>query len=325
MTPSSLIVLTLLLSSGPAEGGDTATPSEASAPGEEPAGEEPAGEEPAGEEPAAEDAPADEPAAVETGEVDEAEAAEVAGQERAEPDSKYSAMVEDSPFVRKGFMVMGGPGFTTCVREACTEGGWEDFPLRMNDVFREADLRLGPGAMFEFGGRPIEYVGITGGFSVSYNPVRGLPDRDLWSIWYQAGANVLLYPVAFSRFDPYVGVGLGFTQMWMHENDLFDGTYRYNRGNFRLSTGVDIFATQRFQLGPRFEWNVPFAGESCLKIDRPAVNGVSQPDYDECQDVSDHGDFKDKMPRQFGLFIQFKGTFGKDKDGKPKGKKDYSW
>jgi len=85
MTPSSLIVLTLLLSSGPAEGGETATPPEGgeTAPAEEsapaPAPAPTPTEDAAPEEAAApeEEAPAEDGAPVETGEVDEGEAAEV--------------------------------------------------------------------------------------------------------------------------------------------------------------------------------------------------------------------------------------------------------
>jgi hypothetical protein len=119
--------------------------------------------------------------------------------------------------------------------------------------------------------------------------------------------NVNAYPVAFGRLDPYVGIGLGFYQLWAHEEDdtgtngEVDTTMHLDRGVFRVSAGLDVFVTNRFATGPRFDFNVPFAGELCSAVD-PIGNNV-----EDCTDVGDLGGFADGLPKAWELGIAVKG------------------
>ncbi len=83
------------------------------------------------------------------------------------------------------------------------------------------------------------------------------------------GLGVLLYPRLTSRgvADPYFDVGLGFSGVWLNmKGNGFTLRDWVPRGAIRIGGGVDLFATERFSLGPGFRVSVPFAGYECIEI-----------------------------------------------------------
>jgi hypothetical protein len=119
---------------------------------------------------------------------------------------------------------------------------------------------------------------------------------------FQANA----YPLAFSRFDPYVGFGLGFYQQWLYEDGPspldVDTTMWTTRGNARFTVGIDVFATNHFALGPRFDFNLPFAGEQCSDVNPGTLS--SRENCEAVKDLDD--DFGKGFPSHWDLSFMFK-------------------
>lgn len=87
---------------------------------------------------------------------------------------------------------------------------------------------------------------------------------------WNVAASVLVYPLAFSRFDPYVGIGVGYNEDIQRTNvdeDAYSERFRdrTRRGLVRASLGVDIYVKPRLSLGPRLDYERHFAGKLCFE------------------------------------------------------------
>ncbi len=185
---------------------------------------------------------------------------------------------EDPRFKRRGWTLRLGAGLGSCFRDICQEpqrGGGEK-------------ARLGFGSHLQFGYRPSPYVSLGGMMSFVFVPVDtsdGGPsagvsvDRKARAFSIGGGAFADVHPLIRSRFDPFVGVGLGVmlnraTSEFSLSSTYYGYTYTSSyeiqasltRGFFRIATGTDIFVTRRFALGPRFEALIPFAGRASYEI-----------------------------------------------------------
>lgn len=221
-------------------------------------------------------------------------------------ETAHGQRVGSPRFQRTGWVVLGVAGVGDCVGTVCKKGEWAEYPRfdTVGNLFADADPGPGPMAGFEFGYRPVPYVDVVAGFSVLYQPIEGQPGSTLFSIGYGlvAGANV--YPVAFGRLDPYVGAGLGFFQLWAHQ-DLVNATVHMDRGLFRASAGLDVYVTPRFTIGPRLDFDVPFAGRLCAEF------SLSDDYADGCDSIADLGEFGEGMPKLWRVGVAFKGRLGR--------------
>jgi len=87
---------------------------------------------------------------------------------------------------------------------------------------------------------------------------------------WNAVASVIVHPLAFSRFDPYLGIGAGYNEDIQRADYDEDGyseriRQRSRRGLVRATVGLDIYVKPRLSLGPRLEYERHFAGKLCFE------------------------------------------------------------
>lgn len=144
-----------------------------------------------------------------------------------------------------------------------------------------------------------------GELGASYHRINGGDGFRAFASSWSLAALVIAYPLAFTRWDPYVGLGVGFNQD--RERYIADeGGDRFqswsNRGELRLALGLDVFINDIISLGPRFDYGAQFAGKLCDEAtdSRKDCIGVSELE----------AEIRDEAPRWFVLGLQFKAHFG---------------
>ena len=101
--------------------------------------------------------------------------------------------------------------------------------------------------------------------------------------WPMTSANVRLFdvagglqvhPIRRGRFDPFFGVGLGYSQVSLRSRGELGLVVRetVRRGGVPFAIGVPIFVGERISVGPRFDVTVPFAGDVCYRLE---ISGIT--------------------------------------------------
>ncbi len=191
--------------------------------------------------------------------------------------------------LRKGILLQGGIGFARCGQDQCKSlkaAAWFDFTGgyrfgRFVPVLRVAGGR-GPLTVSDVATEPgdVQLEQSTASLGFLY-----------------VGAGTLLHLVMRSRFDPYVGLTLGYFQSRYHVsgNGSIDGdppqavrldyTATARRGAIGVVLGLGFLLGKRWTLGPRFEAIVPFAGDLCTRnfSAKPTCDKLSKTEFDVAQ------------------------------------------
>lgn len=170
---------------------------------------------------------------------------------------------EASPtYQRTGVQTLIALGTSSCFQTFCRPDG----------LFDRADLLPGPLLGVELGYRPIPYLDILGGLTLSYQPVNGVGKHTYTAGWWAFNVGVDAFPLKSSRLDPYAGLALTYYQAWFADGGDIDHTVMLSRGSARFGIGVDVFVTRRFSIGPRFAQHVAFRGRTCHWVDVPGAS-----------------------------------------------------
>ncbi len=189
------------------------------------------------------------------------------------PPESTTELAVDEPFARAGLTVAAGAGVWSCASAECALFplgglGQLQFGYRHRYISVMGQLSYGGGAVEV---PPVEEEGFT---------IAGL-DGDVRRL--DVGLGVQFFPVTQGRWDPFVGVGLGYVS---HRTRLStegeDGTLLLSNstGGFTVSGGLPIYVARRVSVGPRVAWTTPFAGETCSRTEG-AGDGLQ-----ECTKVS---------------------------------------
>lgn len=179
-------------------------------------------------------------------------------------------------------------------------------------------MKIGPGALFELGYRPIEQISFGVGVNVSTMKIDVDTDPgysvDARALMVSPLGFFFVHPVKKSRLDPYAGVGVGWqmhraTFEYDFDTPDFEGeggdseetTFTLKRGTARLTAGLDIYVSEHVALGPRFDLFFGFGGEACLD------DGMDE----ECDDVDEvfDNDEEEELPRNWLLGLNLTATF----------------
>ena len=217
--------------------------------------------------------------------------------------SPYKQKVADSPFVRKGVVIGLGGGVRLCFTDLCRGAGRFDG----GDEFRAGGmLRLI--AAYRF----IPYLAAGVEFSAAYHGVRfaNIDTTRAFVFGWAVVPAVYVHPLAFSRADPYVAIGVGYTQDILRndvesDSDSFKVRQRIRRGIARITVGLDVYVHKNVSVGPRLDIDRLFGGSLCFETTF---------DEEQCTDVDDFEDFDDdETPTKFALPQWL--TFGIDAKG----------
>jgi len=131
-----------------------------------------------------------------------------------------------------------------------------------------------------------------------------------------AGVEANLHAVRRSRFDPYLGLGLGYMFLRVEERNANIGTSSgsvlnsLSRGYVGPTLGFDIYVARRVSLGPQLRVVVPFAGQLCTETDlREETTGL-RTQTEGCDSVADldsevRNDFAIPWSAQFAVTAVF--------------------
>lgn len=212
----------------------------------------------------------------------------------ATPPAATQDRVAASPYDRNGLVVGADLGIRACFTDSCR--------ARAPDFVNHDVVRGGVSLRASLTYRFIAYVSAgveleLGGHGLKYREEGTERARLIsWSIV------PMLYghPLAFSRWDPFVGLGLGYTQDGVRKSGSFSTTTganfdlatrdRTRRGVFRFAFGLDVYLDSRLSIGPRISVDRQFAGRRCLEatvvenectsIDEPPALGLPDPIQD---------------------------------------------
>lgn len=222
--------------------------------------------------------------------------------DRSKSDNAYKLRVADSPFRRTGFALGVNVGAAGCdAGDFCRgRGFWAreaTNPENPNERGTYATRPgVGPSVGLELGYRPIPYVEIDAFASFTYHPTRlDVPtffgSGESFTFSAAGGVAVLGRPLAFSRFDPFLGLGFGF-HTYRSTVDFTQGVgqrlvagERIDRFMLRLSAGLDVFVARQVALGPRLDYSFFIAGQYCDTLEQEAADG-SLMDMGRCNDIS---------------------------------------
>lgn len=196
---------------------------------------------------------------------------------------EYDRPEPEEPFLRRGSFVTMGVGLTHCAQDLCT-------PIPMGGLARlELGYRLGR----------VAFVGtVTGGGGTTDDP-----DTDEASIrMLDIAAGALLLPVREGRVDPFLGATLGYAStIRVFKPSMSSNDRQYTkRGALRLSGGILWHVGRRVSLGPRVDWQLPFAGEWCTRFDPEDAFPPGSTSDDQCVSIREDiiGVDEDEVPNE---------------------------
>lgn len=174
------------------------------------------------------------------------------------PPSPEPPAEEYVAFARRGLLVRTSAGVMHCAQDLCDSipmggVGRLDVGYRLGLFTLMATVHGGGGRLdipdFENADEPI--TNARGGLTFLFAGVAGL-----------------LHPVTYGRFDPWLGVGFGYSrirQRLVADQATLETTF--GRGAVELGTGLDIYVARRVAFGPRFDATIPFGGSVCTSTD----------------------------------------------------------
>lgn len=161
-------------------------------------------------------------------------------------------------FARRGLILRTSAGITHCAQDVCDSiplGGLGRFDVgyRLGLFTLMATVSGGGGRLdipdFENANGPV--TNARGGLTFLF-----------------AGAVGLIHPISYGRFDPWLGVGFGYSRVRQRiDADQTELETTFSRGGVELGTGLDIYVARRVALGPRFDATLPFGGSICTNTD----------------------------------------------------------
>lgn len=175
----------------------------------------------------------------------------------------YQRKVSESPFDRKGFAVGGGVGLRTCFTDRCTATG---------DFINSDIVRAGPGFRLAASYRFIPYVSVGLEVNLAAHGMRYRFEDTQSAFFFSWSAMPLIFvhPLAFSRWDPFVGLGVGIEQD-INRTDFGESLdsvkvrTQTRRGVLRVALGLDIYVGKQLAVGPRVDIDRQFAGSFCVE------------------------------------------------------------
>lgn len=210
--------------------------------------------------------------------------------------------------LRKGGVFSIGHGIQSCHQQYC-KLSWDG---------EEQPMRIGQSFFLEGGARPIPWIDITGGFTFATSRKDHSDELDAAILslfaWYSLHTMVRAYPLNRTVFDPFVGLGFGYTQFagWTrvfddspqpaHHVDLF------TRANLLMTVGLDVFLHRRIVLSGFFRYNIGMGGRMCVWPDSTQSECISMSELREFEEF--RGMFPN--PWEVALAIKFRGL-GKGK------------
>jgi hypothetical protein len=221
---------------------------------------------------------------------------------QAEPvariDDVYAQRVAASGFRRVGFTLGVTLGATGCdTGDFCAGRGY--WARTVDDGMQVGTFaqrpRVGPGFGLEMGVRPIPYVEAVAFASFGYHPTAltlppSFPAGDPFTMTAAGGLSVFARPVAFTRWDPFVGVGLGY-HTYRSRVDFTRGAglktqigERAMRMLVRASVGLHVFVARQVAIGPRLDYDVLVGGQYCNTLEQVQADGTIQ-DAGGCNDI----------------------------------------
>lgn len=183
-------------------------------------------------------------------------------------------------------------GIRACTQRVC---GRSEDRIRAGAVGR---------ALFEL--RFHRNVGVEAELGASYHRIDGGEGFRAFASSWSLAAVVMAYPLAFTRFDPYVGLGVGFNQdRTRYIDEEVDDRFQSwsNRGELRLALGLDVFLNDTITLGPRLDYGAQFAGKFCDEATNSKKDCVGFGEIDD-------DEFRAEIPRWIVVGLQFKAHFG---------------
>jgi hypothetical protein len=167
--------------------------------------------------------------------------------------------------LRRGGLVMAGVGAAGCGQGACDPikaAAW--FTLTGGYRFG----RFAPIVQIAGGGTPAKGPGA---ITVDDTQYQSTSSNGSLSLFY-VGGGTLLHLLASTNIDPYFGLTLGYMQVREHMRARanagattveIDHRQITHRGAIGIIVGLGFRIVERFTLGPRFDFLVPFAGRTC--------------------------------------------------------------
>lgn len=222
---------------------------------------------------------------------------EASGTPAPTQDNLYKQRVADSVFHRTGFVLGVNVGVSGCdTGDFCRgRGFWARTP---DGLGGDLSQRPGPGpsVSFELGLRPIPYVEALAFGHFGYHPTHieqpaGFPEGEPFTFTASGGLAVNARPVAFTRFDPYIGLGIGYH---VYRSDVsytrasgfeLNAQEQLVRLLLRPTIGLDVFVARNVSIGPRFEYDLFAGGQYCNQFDLTDDSGNIQRGGG-CNDVS---------------------------------------
>lgn len=216
----------------------------------------------------------------------------------ARTDDVHAQRVAASPFRRVGFTLGVTLGATGCdTGDFC--GGRGYWARTIDDGLQTGTYaqrpRVGPGVGLEMGVRPVPWVEAVAFAQLGYHPTAltlppSFPAADPFTMTAAGGLAVLARPVAFTRWDPFVGVGLGY-HVYRSRVDFTRGAglkteigEQVVRMLVRASVGMHVFVARQVSLGPRLDYEFLVAGQYCNTLEQVQADGTIQ-DAGGCNDI----------------------------------------
>lgn len=218
----------------------------------------------------------------------------------------YLRRVEDSPFRRTGIALGIAVGASGCSGNKDWCRGTNYFAFNVADLSGNpvgvfaTESRPGPSFMVEVGYRPVRLVEVVGFAQSAYRPQQvNVPDGavvdEVNAFDIGGGLAAMIRPLAYSRFDPFVGVGLGGAlhrvRLRLTSDEDIERTYeeRISRLLVRASAGLNVYVIERLSVGPRFDYDFFAAGQVCTDMQRVDPSGESTSSR-ECQSARELDD-----------------------------------
>lgn len=148
---------------------------------------------------------------------------------------------------------------------------------------------------------PWAAFGVSAHYSLMSATVEGAAQSDDEAFWVTASFGFTGYPLWFTRFDPYVGLSVGYS-LWTVPAEIGGSrrNYRLHGVTLQLKLGMNVYVTRFLSVGPVFRYFFPFWIRYC-------ITGVG----DHCEPIEDLGAVssttEDSLPGL--LFFGVQGAF----------------